>query len=175
MSSRRAAVWLLVFVALTLVGGGLDLWGDRPGDDEGLSGLAVNARVVRVVDGDTIRVRLRDSTQTVRYIGVDTPETVKPGEPVECFGKPASEFNRRLVAGRLVRLRFGAERRDRYGRLLAYVFLSGGDARSVNARLIAGGYGRVLTIEPNSAHRIPFGRLESDARRRRRGLWGSCP
>ena len=175
MSSRRAAVWLLVFAGLAVAGGALDLWGDEPGDDVDLSRASLSGRVVRIVDGDTIHVRLRHSEETVRYIGVDTPETVKPGEPVQCFGKPASEFNRRLVAGRVVRLRFGPERRDRYGRLLAYVYVRGRKGRSVNARLIAGGYGRVLTIEPNSAHRIPFGRLESDARQRGRGLWGSCP
>ena len=125
MSSRRAAVWLLVFLALAVAGGGLDLWGDNPGDDSGLSGASVGGRVVRVVDGDTVRVRLRDSTRDRPLHRRRHARDRETREPVQCFGKPASEFNRRLVAGRMVRLRFGPERRDRYGRLLAYVYLPG--------------------------------------------------
>jgi micrococcal nuclease len=163
---------MLAFIALAVVGGGLDLLGD--GDRDGGERLASSGRVVRVIDGDTVRVRLHDETTTVRYIGVDTPETVKPGEPVQCFGKRAIAFNRRLVADRRVRLRFGREQRDRYGRLLAYVFPRRA-RRSVNARIVAGGYGRVLTIPPNTRHRRPYGRLERQARRRGRGIWRACP
>jgi micrococcal nuclease len=171
VSSRAAALWILGFILLALIGGGLELF-DSGGSDES-SRLSVAGRVVRVVDGDTVRVRLRDRTETVRYIGVDTPETVKPGEPVQCYGKPASAFNRRLVAGRRVELRFGRERRDRYGRLLAYVYVQGRE-RSVSALLVARGYGRELTIPPNTAHARSFARLERRARERRLGLWGSC-
>jgi micrococcal nuclease len=174
VSSRTAALWILVFIALAIVGGGgLELF-DSGGDSRERAGeLSAAGRVVRVIDGDTVRVRLRDRTETVRYIGVDTPETVKPGEPVQCFGKRASAFNRRLAAGRQVRLRFGRERRDRYGRLLAYVYVHG-RARSLSATLIAHGYGRVLTIPPNTAHARSFGRLERRAQDRQLGLWGSC-
>jgi micrococcal nuclease len=173
MSSRRAALWILLFLALAVGGGGLSLVrGGRSRDGEG--DLSTAGRVVRVIDGDTVKVRLDRTTETVRYIGVDTPETVKPGAPVQCFGKRASAFNRHLVAGRPVRLRFGAERRDRYGRLLAYLYVHGA-RRSVNAELIARGYGRVLTIAPNTAQAIPYARLERDAHLRHRGLWASCP
>jgi micrococcal nuclease len=170
--SRNAALWILVFVALALAGGGAGLLPDRDGHVARL-GASATGTVVRVVDGDTIHVRLGDSTETVRYIGVDTPETVKPGAPVECYGKQASEFNRRLVAGRSVRLRFGPERRDRYGRLLAYVYAENGK-RSVSAILIARGYGNELTIPPNSAHEIAFARLERNARMHHLGLWAAC-
>jgi micrococcal nuclease len=129
---------------------------------------------VRVVDGDTIRVRLGEQTTTVRYIGVDTPESVKPGEPVECFGKWATELNRRLVAGKTVRLRYGPERRDRYGRVLAYVYPAG-SRRSVSATLVARGRGTVLVIPPNSGHAERFRALERWARQRGLGLWGACP
>jgi micrococcal nuclease len=176
VSSRAAALWILLFVALALVGG-LDLLNGDEGTRSrgpGLSSLASSGTVVRVIDGDTVHVRIRGTSRTVRYIGVDTPESVKPSQPVECFAKRASDFNRRLVSGREVRLRFGPERRDRYGRLLAYVYLPG-RKRSVSAELIARGYGRVLTIEPNSAHRIPYERLERRARQAGRGLWGRCP
>ena len=87
----------------------------------------------------------------MRYIGVDTPETVKPGSPVECYGKAASAANRRLVEGEPVRLVGDVEARDRYGRRLAYVYRSRDDL-FVNAELVRGGYATVLTIPPNVAH-----------------------
>jgi len=173
MSSRAAARWILLFLALALFGGGvrlLDL-GDSP---DRRSGSSANGRVVRVIDGDTVRVRLESGTETVRYIRVDTPESVKPGAPVQCFAKRAATFNRQLVAGRRVRLRFGPERRDRYGRLLAYVYVDG-STRSVSATLVARGYGRELTIPPNVQHVVLFKRLQRNARKRGLGLWGSCP
>src|SRR3954454_14658699 len=79
-------------------------------------------RVVRVVDGDTIHVRLGGREGTVCYIGVDTPESVKPGPPLQCFAKRASAYNERVVDGERVRVVRDAEARDRYGRLLAYVY-----------------------------------------------------
>ena len=129
------------------------------------------AYVTRVVDGDTVEVRLGGSEEDVRYIGVDTPETVKPETPVQCFGPQASEFNHRLVEGRRVRLVFGAERRDVYGRLLAYVYL---DGRFVNAELLRRGLARTLTIPPNDRFAGRFKRLEIAAARAGRGLWGRC-
>jgi len=132
----------------------------------------VSAVVVRVVDGDTIEARIGGEVVDVRYIGVDTPETVKPGEPVQCFGPRASDFNHRLVEGRRVRLILGAERRDRYGRLLAYVHLGG---RFVNAELVRRGLARSLTIPPNDRFAPLFRRLELGAARAGRGLWGACP
>jgi micrococcal nuclease len=127
--------------------------------------------VIRAVDGDTILVSIGDRQEYVRYIGVDTPETVKPGEPVQCFGPQAHAFNARLVEGRRVRLRFDAERRDRYDRLLAYVYASG---RFVNAALVRRGLARTLTISPNTSHAPLFARLSAVAGRRGRGLWSAC-
>src|SRR5215207_3768364 len=98
---------------------------------------SVGAYVTRVVDGDTVEVQLEGEEEDVRYIGVDTPETVKPEAPVECFGPQASDFNHRLVERQRVRLVFDEERRDVYGRLLAYVYL--GD-RFVNAALVRLGF-----------------------------------
>jgi micrococcal nuclease len=163
---------VLFFLVVAAVGGGIvQRDGDSGGEpDAELSSLG---RVIRIVDGDTVKVRLGKRTRTVRYIGVDTPETVKPGAPVECFGKPASAFNRRLVEGRRVRLRFGPERHDRYGRLLAYVYVRG-RRRSVSAELVARGYGRVLVIPPNSEHEQSFLRLERRAKERGLGLWSAC-
>jgi micrococcal nuclease len=132
-----------------------------------------SARVVRVVDGDTIRVQLPSGEEAVRYIGIDTPESVKPGSPVECFAKKASAFNARLVEGERVRLVRDVEERDRYGRLLAYVYRVR-DGLFVNAELVRRGYATVATFPPNVAHERDFRRLARRARMSGRGLWSEC-
>jgi micrococcal nuclease len=131
------------------------------------------AVVVRVVDGDTVVVRTGGREEHVRYIGVDTPESVKPGTPVQCFAKAASAANRRLVAGERVRLVADAEARDRYGRTLAYVYRSS-DGLFVNAELVRRGYAKPLAIGPNVSHAGEFRRLAASARRAGRGLWSRC-
>ena len=163
MRSIGSAV-LLIAVALVL----LRPW--EGGEGEG-GPAAVRAYVVRAVDGDTVEARIDGRVEDVRYIGVDTPETVDPGEPVQCFGGRASDFNRRLVAGRRVRLVFGVERRDVYGRPLAYVYIG---HRFVNAALVRRGLARTLSIPPNTRYRALFERLQLDAARAGRGLWGAC-
>jgi micrococcal nuclease len=175
VSSRAAVVWVGLFLVLAFVGGGgFDLLSFD--DESPIKGAALTGRVVRVVDGDTVKVRLPDRRRaiTVRYIGVDTPESVKPGEPVQCFASQASAFNERLVTGRSVRLRIGRERTDRYGRMLAYVYLVAGD-RFVNAELIRRGYARTVEFPPNTDFAVRFDRLERLARDQRRGLWRACP
>jgi micrococcal nuclease len=132
---------------------------------------SVMAYVVRVVDGDTIEVKLDGHREDVRYIGIDTPETVKPGTSVQCFGPRAHRFNARLVTHRRVRLVFGVERRDAYGRLLAYVYLG---RRFVNAELARRGFARTLTIPPNDRFARRFKWLQTAAARAGRGLWGAC-
>jgi micrococcal nuclease len=142
------------------------------GRGDSSSAGSLHGRVVRVVDGDTIRVRLDGGRiERVRYIGVDTPESVKPGTPVQCFAKKASHFNASLVSGRQVTLKTDAEERDRYGRLLAYVYA---DGRFVNRELVARGYARTLTIPPNVAHADEFARLARRAREAGVGLWQAC-
>lgn len=155
---------VLVVVLLTGRGGG------DGGAGEDLSG-PVTVLVTRVVDGDTVEVDLRGEEEDVRYIGVDTPETVAPGEPVDCFGPRSSHFNEDLVEGERVRLVFDEELRDTYGRLLAYVYL--GD-RFVNAELVRRGYARSLTIPPNDRFAALFRRAERQAGVAGRGLWGAC-
>jgi micrococcal nuclease len=165
------AVALLVVLVLILLFGGPSEPGGT-GDEDGTAARgAAEAEVLRVIDGDTIEVELDGRTEDIRYIGVDTPETVKPGEPVQCFGPEASAFNHELVEDRDVRLEFDRELRDDYGRLLAYVFV--GD-RFVNAALIAGGYARTLEIEPNTSRAEQLGRLEDAAGAAGRGLWDAC-
>jgi micrococcal nuclease len=160
---RTAIPWAVFAVALAalLVG--------RGGDSHA---GPLHGRVVHVADGDTINVRLSDGrTERVRYIGIDTPESVKPGTPVQCFAKKASHYNASLVEGRKVTLRLDAEERDRYGRLLAYVYTEG---RFVNRELVARGYARTLTIPPNVAHADEFAHLARRAREAGVGLWRAC-
>jgi micrococcal nuclease len=145
------------------------------GSDEGGARTRQGAtQVLRVIDGDTVQVQVEGRRERVRYIGVDTPESVRPGAPVQCFAKRASAFNARLVAGERVRLVSDAERRDRHGRLLAYVYRVR-DGLFVNAELVRRGYARTLTIPPNVAHAVELRRLAAAARRKGRGLWSSCP
>jgi len=135
------------------------------------AGHSVTAKVLRVVDGDTIEASIAGTDEDIRYIGIDTPETVKPDTPVQCYGPQASAQNHELVEGRTVRLVFDRERRDDYGRLLAYVYAG---RRFVNAALVRGGYARPLTIPPDTDHAGLFQRLASRAGRAGRGLWGAC-
>jgi micrococcal nuclease len=163
------ALLLLVLGAWLLIQG----CGSGEGGDE--SGFAaeesVRARVVRIVDGDTIVASVDGQDEYVRYIGVDTPETVKPDTPVQCYGPKASDENHRLVEGRTVRLTFDREARDDYGRLLAYVYAG---ERFVNGALVRGGYARTLAIAPNTSRAGQLDRLAARAARTGRGLWGAC-
>lgn len=124
---------------------------------------ARSAAVERVVDGDTVEL---EGLGSVRLIGVDTPE-VYGG--VECYGREASAYAKRQLEGERVRYTVGREERDRYGRLLAYLWLE--DGRSFNALLVARGYAQPLTIAPNDGHAEAFVRLARRARERSVGLW----
>ncbi len=122
-------------------------------------------QVVRVIDGDTIQVYcVFGDRVTVRYVGVDTPEIHHPMKGVERAGKEASEANRKLVDGKTVRLEFDVQEQDRYGRLLAYVYLEEGTF--VNAWLVENGYAVVMTIPPNVKHQELFLKLQREARER---------
>lgn len=166
-----ALALLAVLVYLLLRGGGDQGAAPRYGGADGPTRDPVSVRVVRAIDGDTIEVTIDGGTDDVRYIGVDTPETVKPGEPVQCYGPQASAFNHRLVDGETVRLVFDRELRDVYGRLLAYVYA---DGTFVNAELIRGGYARTLEIPPNTAEADRLAKLEQEAGEAGVGLWGAC-
>jgi endonuclease YncB( thermonuclease family) len=139
-----------------------------PADDRA-SGGRTSARVTRHTDGDTLWL---SEVGKVRLIGVDTPEVFSG---VECFGRRAAAFVRRLLPlGTEVRYRLGAEERDRYGRALVYVWL--GDGRFLNRLLLARGYAQTLTIPPNIEYADGFAAAARRARTRGRGLWapGAC-
>lgn len=144
------------------------------------------AVVVRAVDGDTIEVEVTARAEgpgageaavgeryVVRLLGIDTPESVSPREPVECFGREASAATAALLNGKTVKLVKDVEERDGFDRQLRYVYLG---AELANARLVANGYARAYTYPPNVRHSELFVRLEGEARENDRGLWstGTC-
>jgi len=123
--------------------------------------------VKRVIDGDTI---VLEYGERVRLIGVDTPETVHPNKPVQFFGKEASKFTKDMVEGKNVRLEYDWQRKDRYGRTLAYVYLL--DGTFINAEIIKQGYGFAYTKYPFK-YMDEFREYERKARNDKKGLWAS--
>ncbi|MFO1541375.1 MAG: thermonuclease family protein [Chloroflexota bacterium] len=142
-------------------------------------GRTERARVLAVVDGDTIEVDRGRGPERVRYTGVDTPETVHPSRPVEWMGKEASAMNRSLVEGRTVLLERDISETDRYGRLLRYVWVedagSGGEPLFVNLALVALGLAQVVTYPPDVRWVDTYLAAQSEARTAGRGLWGTPP
>ena len=148
--------------------------GSEPGGSE-------TAVVTRIVDGDTIEVEISGrsdgpgagrarvgDTYTVRMIGIDTPESVDPRRPVECFGREAAAATEALLAGAEVRLVKDVEEKDRFGRLLRYVYIG---EEMANARLVVNGYAAAYTYPPNVRHADLFVELQQEARENARGLW----
>ncbi len=149
--------------------------GVDPGQITGPGPVEANATVSAEVDGDTIRVILADgSAETIRFIGIDTPETKKPGSPIGCFGPEASHFTAALIpVGTPLALELDVEQRDRYGRLLAYVRRAS-DGLFINEALANYGYAMVLTYPPNVAYTDRFVDAVAQARDQGRGLWVKC-
>ena len=166
----RGSIALLLIAAAIL----LRPWDTGPTAEAG--GQRLHGRVVRAVDGDTLEVRLYGGpTETVRLIGVDTPETVKPDTPVQCFGPRASRFEHQQVEGRRVRLLTGVEPRDFYGRLLAYVWVERPRGEAfVEEELLRRGLARTLPFHPNDRFAARFARLEQNASKAGKGLWNAC-
>ncbi len=138
------------------------------------SALEPNGVVERVVDGDTIVVDFDGTSESLRLIGIDTPETVKPNSPVECFGPEASAFAKTLLpAGTRVQVVRDVEARDAYDRLLGYVYRAE-DGLFVNLEIIGRGYATLLTFPPNVAHVDDFRAAAETARVGNLGLWAGC-
>jgi len=130
-----------------------------------------HVQVVTVTDGDTIWVCcLNGQREKIRYIGIDAPETQHPVKGVQEYGHEAKAANRTLVEGKTVRLEFDVRRRDRYRRLLAYVYLE--DGTFVNAWLVEHGFAQVMTVPTNVKYQDLFLRLQRESRAAGRGLWG---
>lgn len=129
--------------------------------------------VVRISDGDTISVDMNGTEEKIRMIGVDTPETHHPSKPVQCFGRAASEFTKKFIGTQPVRLEADPlnDNRDRYQRLLRYVYTP--DGKMLNRELVAQGYGFAYTSFPLEKS-DEFQKLEDNARENNLGLWGGC-
>jgi micrococcal nuclease len=165
--ARRLSIALALAV---LAGCGVQL----TAADDPPPGAPLRGKVTRVVDGDTIKVRVGNRTETVRLIGIDTPETHRPGTPVECGGRAATREMERLAGGRRVTLLADPtqDRRDRYDRLLAYAEAAG---RDIGEELLRSGWGGVYVYRDSRFQRLRRYRAAArDARERSRGLWRSC-
>lgn len=166
---------LVAFMALLVVG----LWLLSRSDllKKGIQNAEKNQpglySINHFVDGDTIAVNMNGSVETVRFIGVDTPETHKPNTPVQCYGEKAATYTKTLIGGSSVRLQADPldTNRDRYGRLLRYVYLP--DNTLVEAQLIQNGYGFAYTQFPFSKT-DEFKGYQQTAKQSSKGLWDAC-
>ena len=134
----------------------------------------VLVRILAVIDGDTVDIKLDGRTERVRLIGVNTPETKHPTKPIECFGPEASAYMTQLLPkGTDVRIERDTEARDRYGRMLLYLYRNS-DNLFINLDLISRGYGTPMSIEPNTFHRNEFVHAAALAEASNVGLWKAC-
>ena len=174
MTGRRAVRAAAVLVALLAGCSSGAASTDTAPASAPASTYVANATVARVVDGDTIDVTVDGTEERVRLIGIDTPETVKPNTPVQCYGPEASEHTKELLPpGTPVYLERDLVARDDYGRLLSYVFRT--DGVFVNRDLIDNGFARPLEIKPNLAYHVYFEQGAENARAAGLGLWSHCP
>ncbi|MBU1890802.1 thermonuclease family protein, partial [Patescibacteria group bacterium] len=134
--------------------------------ESGKSIIGDLALVIEVIDGDTIKI---EGGVTIRYLGMDTPEPSH--KPPDCYAKEASEKNREMVEGQTVRIIKDVRDRDRYGRLLRYVYV---DDTFVNLELVKQGYARAFTVPPDIAYEEDLLIAEQEARESKNGLWGGC-
>ena len=138
----------------------------------GRAAATFDATVIETIDGDTVVVQFANGERdTVRMLGVDTPETHHPHKPVQCYGPEASDYTHARLLGRSVALELDVEHRDIYGRLLAYIRI---DGVRYNDELLRMGYARLLVIPPNGAHARAMLAAELAAQHEGRGLWGAC-
>ncbi len=174
----KKAIIILVITALAYFIGGEGLFLNDAGNETGNQDFVAGI-VVRAVDGDTAVVKVDGQERRVRLLGVDTPETVHPNKPVQFYGKEASNFTKESLNGKRVWLEYDSNPQDRYNRHLAYVWLANPktiDETSIresmfNARLLLGGYAKVMIIKPNKRYEAEFRKFESEARQAKLGVW----
>ena len=176
----KKIILLIIAAAVMYFAGGEFVPSDVEDIDTGQDTSGIVAGVVaRVVDGDTAVIRVDGKERRVRFLGVDTPETVHPTKGVQPYGKEASNFTKDSLNGRQVWLEYDKSPTDRYNRDLAYVWLTKPgriDDEAVrrnmfNARLLAGGYAKVLIIKPNNRYEKIFKEIQSEAQRTKIGMW----
>ncbi|MBQ3458605.1 MAG: thermonuclease family protein [Synergistaceae bacterium] len=176
----KKAIIILVIAGLAYFFGGESLFlnNENKSNDSGSQDF-VSGVVVRAVDGDTAVIKVDGQERRVRLLGVDTPETVHPNKPVQFYGKEASRFTKDSLNGRRVWLEYDANPQDRYQRHLAYVWLENPKTINeasiresmFNARLLLGGYAKVMIIKPNKRYEAEFRKFENEAKNAKRGLW----
>jgi micrococcal nuclease len=175
LKTKKTLALIALVALLTMLSGCFSLDIDVPdghfqtSHEQPMNNDLTEAEVSRVVDGDTIEVVIDNTTEKVRLIGVDTPETVHPTIGEEPYGRQASDFTKSKLSGQSVGLEFDVEERDRYGRLLAYVWL--GD-QMFNEVLLREGYAQLATYPPNVKYVDRFTGAQEEARQQQRGLWG---
>jgi len=142
--------------------------------NESLTASPNSATLKGVVDGDTIDIAIGGKTERVRLIGINTPETKHPTKGVECYGPEASAYTEQLLPkGTKLRVERDVEARDKYGRLLLYVYIANSNV-FVNMDLVMNGYARPMVFEPNTAHKADFAQAATQAELRNVGLWQAC-
>lgn len=171
---RKKDGWLGIVVALVV----FVLYAFQQGwIDAGTKKLSQNPpgyyRITKFIDGDTIAIDMNGREERVRMIGIDTPETHKPNTPVQCYGPAAAAFTKNTIGSQSVRLEADAlsGNRDRYERLLRYVYLA--DGTLLNEKIIRGGYGFYYPYFPFSKSQ-QFSAAQEQARQDNKGLWGNC-
>lgn len=173
----KQAIIIIIIAGIAYFFGGesvLNFSGNEAGNQD-----FVQAVIVRAVDGDTAVVKIDGQEKRVRFLGVDTPETVHPNKPVQFFGKEASNFTKESLNGRRVWLEYDSNPQDRYGRHLAYIWLNNPATINestmresmFNAKLLLGGYAKVMIIKPNKRYESEFKKFQEEAKRARLGVW----
>ncbi len=175
MPCLAAATTVVVsLVAVTAATGCAPPDPSAPGTSVAPVGVVRTAVVVAPVDGDTVRLRLGSTEETVRLIGIDTPETKRPDTPVECYGpEAAARLDALAPPGTVVLVEADAEPRDRYGRTLAHLHRRS-DGTYLNEAMLADGFAAPLRIEPNVTHADRLAEVAGAARARGAGLWSAC-
>ena len=180
MNPKQAIIIIIIGVIAYLFGGEsvFNISGNNGGNEAGNQDF-VPAVIVRAVDGDTAVVKVDGQEKRVRFLGVDTPETVHPNKPVQFYGKEASNFTKESLNGRRVWLEYDSNPQDRYGRHLAYIWLKNPATINestmresmFNAKLLLGGYAKVMIIKPNKRYEAEFKKFQEEAKRARLGVW----
>ena len=180
MNPKQAIIIIIIGIIAYFFGGEsvFNISENNGGNDSGNQDF-VQAVIVRAVDGDTAVVKIDGQEKRVRFLGVDTPETVHPNKPVQFYGKEASNFTKENLNGRRVWLEYDSNPQDRYGRHLAYIWLN--NPRTINestmrenmfnAKLLLGGYAKVMIIRPNKRYESEFKKFQEEARNKKLGVW----
>ena len=179
LSPKKLIVIFIAALIIYFTGGDLSFFDNGENNGNNLNNDFVQATVSRVVDGDTMSVIVGNEERRVRFLGVDTPETVHPNKPVQYYGKEASQFTKNSLTGKRIWLEYDKNPTDRYNRHLAYIWTSKPNQinestmreNMFNAKLLLDGYAKVMMIKPNTKYKELFEKFQNEAKSSKRGLW----